>query len=230
MVEELLLIVGSLRYSSWSIRAWLALTHGGAAFSTKTMPLLTGERWKEKLLIESPTGKVPVLVVNGQTIYESLAICEWANERFPEAQLWPADGMARARARSASLEMATGFVQIREHLSCHDRARVPGYVPDAGTLAEIERVQRLWDDCLQASGGPYLFGRFSIADCMYVPMASRFRTYGIALGRSAADYTDALWAQPSVQAWQREARKAPAIPPHDDYVVSLGGNPEAGLV
>jgi glutathione S-transferase len=229
MAEGLVLVVGSLRYSSWSMRAWLALTHAGASFSTKTMPLLTGEGWKQNLLSESPTGKVPVLVVGGQRIHESLAICEWANERFPEAQLWPVDAMARARARSVSLEMATGFGQIREHLSCHDRARVPRFVPDTNTLAEIQRVQQLWDDCLQASGGPYLFGHFSIADCMYVPMTSRFRTYNIALGSPAAEYAAALWAQPAVQAWQREAKQAPAIPHWDAYILSLGGDPEAGL-
>jgi glutathione S-transferase len=222
-MPELELVVASLRYSSWSVRAWLALTHAGARFDTKTIGLLTEADWKEQILAYSPAGKFPVLLVDDVVIHESLAICEWANERFPDAGLWPEDPMQRARARAVSAEMATGFESIRENLPMNHHARVPSFGPDEETRGQIEHLFELWRECLSVSGGPYLFGGFTIADCMYLPMASRLRTYGISLTNSAASYCQALWSHPTVRAWTEAARSAPAIPVYDEYVRGLGG-------
>jgi glutathione S-transferase len=222
-MPKLELVIASLRYSSWSIRAWLALTHAGARFNTKTIGLLTEPDWKEQILAHSPAGKIPVLLVDDVAIHESLAICEWTNERFPDAGLWPEDPMQRARARAVSAEMASGFEKIREHLPMHDHARVPSFEPDEATHGQIEHLFESWRECLSVSGGPYLFGGFSIADCMYLPMASRLRTYGISLTDSAASYCQALWSHPAVNAWTEAARSAPAIPVYDEYVQGLGG-------
>lgn len=223
-MPELELVVASLRYSSWSVRAWLALTHAGARFATRTVGLLTDPDWKQQILAVSPAGKFPVLLVDGVAIHESLAICEWANERFPEARLWPEDPMQRARARAVSTEMAAGFDRIRQNLPMNDHARVPSFEPDEETRGQIERLFGSWRDCLNASGGPYLFGGFGIADCMYLPMASRLRTYGISLTDAAASYCEALWSHPAVRAWAEAARSAPAIPAYDEYVRELGGD------
>jgi glutathione S-transferase len=222
-MPELELVIASLRYSSWSVRAWLALTHAGARFRTRTIGLLTEPDWKEQVLTVSPAGKFPVLLVDGVAIHESLAICEWANEQFPGARLWPEDRMQRARARAVSAEMATGFDRIRANLPMNDRARVPSFEPDAETRGQIERLFGLWRECLSASRGPYLFGGFGIADCMYLPMASRLRTYGIPLTDEAASYCQALWSHPAVRAWAEAARSAPAIPVYDERIQELGG-------
>jgi glutathione S-transferase len=222
-MPELELVIASLRYSSWSVRAWLALTHAGARFRTRIIGLLTEPDWKQRILAVSPAGKFPVLLVDGVAVHESLAICEWANEQFPDAQLWPEDRMQRARARAVSSEMATGFDRIRANLPMNDRARVPGFEPDAETRGQIERLFGLWRECLSASGGPYLFGNFGIADCMYLPMASRLRTYGISLPDDAASYCQALWSHPAVRAWAEAARSAPAIPAYDERIRELGG-------
>jgi len=217
------LVVASLRYSSWSVRAWLALTHAGARFDTRTIGLLTEPDWREQILAHSPAGKFPVLLVDDVAIHESLAICEWAHERFPDAGLWPRDPMQRARARAVSTEMATGFEKIRENLPMHDHARVPGFEPDAATRDQLEHLFESWRNCLSVSGGPFLFGSFSIADCMYLPMASRLRTYAISLTHSASSYCQELWSHPAVGAWTEAARSAPAIPVYDEYVRRLGG-------
>ena len=222
-MPELELVVASLRYSSWSVRAWLALTHAGARFDTRTVGLLTEPDWKEQILAHSPAGKFPVLLVDDVAIHESLAICEWTNERFPDAGLWPEDSMQRALARAVSAEMATGFEKIRENLPMHDHARVPRFEPDEATRGQIEHLFESWRECLSVSGGPYLFGDFGIADCMYLPMASRLRTYAISLTHSAASYCQALWSHPAVRAWTEAARSAPAIPVYDEHVRALGG-------
>jgi len=223
ITSDLTLVIASLRYSSWSVRAWLALTHAGARFDTKIIGLLTEPDWKEHILTYSPAGKFPVLLIDDLVIHESLAICEWANERFPDAGLWPEDPMQRARARSVSTEMATGFEKIRENMPMHDHARVPGFEPDDETRAQIEHLFGLWQDCLRVSGGPYLFGDFCIADCMYLPMASRLRSYNILLTDTAADYSQALWSHPTIRAWTEAARSGPAIPVYDEYVRGMGG-------
>lgn len=225
---NLSLLVGSLRYSSWSMRAWLALQQTGARFATELLPLMTTPDWRKQLAAKSPTGRVPVLVVDGTAISETLAICEWAAEQYPEARLWPEDRLTRALARAMSSEMATGFMAIRSQLSCHDHARVPGFRPNEATTAELERLWNMWGTALEHSGGPFLMGEFGIVDCMYLPMVSRLRTYGIELPEHARQYSDALWSQPSVVALQKIAADHPAIAEYDEHIRGLGGDLKAG--
>lgn len=125
--------------------------------------------------------------------------------------------------------MLSGFANIRTHLSCHLFGRVPSMTLDAATKAEVGRVFELWEDALQRSGGPFLFGHFSIADCLYYPMRTRFRTYGVALPPNLQAYAAALDDAPAVRALIEVARNAPRIPVYDEYLRSVGGEPDAAL-
>jgi glutathione S-transferase len=167
--------------------------------------------------------------VDGVPIHESLAICEWANEAVPNAGLWPEKAIDRARARAVSGEMTTGFAHLRNHLTCHLFGRVRGFTPDVPTRRDIERVFEIWSEALDRSGGPFLFGRFGIADAMFFPIRTRFRTYGVAIPETIVPYVAALDALPAVAALDRIARTSPRIPKYDEYVASLGGDPLAGL-
>ncbi len=209
------LIIASLNYSSWSVRPWLALQHAGAAFSTHEVPLRTAADWKDQILRFSGAGKVPVLVDGALSVHESLAICEYVNERFPEAKLWPEEQKLRARARAISCEMASGFADIRNELSMNVRARTDRYRPSAAVREQLARVFEIWSASLDSSGGPFLFGHFTIADCMYAPMVSRFRTYAIPLEGHAARYAEAMWSQPAVARWVELAQTATSIPTYD---------------
>lgn len=236
---RLMLTVISLRYSPWSMRAWLALKHAGAAFETKTVelphmtssadepqvPLPLAERRK----LGSVTGNFPVLHVDGVPIHEALAICEYAAEAFPEAGLWPEEPLARAQARAVSAEMASGFLMLRTELSSHLFGRVADFTPSREACEEIERVFEIWIDSLERSGGPFLFGRFGIADAMYYPVLGRFRTYGVKVPSRLTAYTEAIDAVPAVRALIDTARSAPRLALYDRYLARLGGDPDAAL-
>lgn len=245
-MPALRLVVISLRYSSWSMRPWLALTHAGASFTTETAEIELGRQSLgtdddaalakiERKVVEerrkqgSVAGLFPVLHVDGTAIHESLAICEYVNEAFPAAQLWPDAVLARARARAISAEMATSFANLRMNMSCHLFGRVTGYVPNAATRRDIDRVFEIWRDALQVSGGPFLFGRFSIADAMFFPVRTRLRTYDVAIPDDLTGYVRALDELPAVRALHEIARSAPAIPVYDAYLRGLGGDPNAAL-
>lgn len=232
---NLQLVVLSLRYSSWSIRPWLALTHAGVAFTTKTVELSSlgqdepSDDAEYRKQSGSVTGLYPVLWVDDTPIHESLAICEWVNEHAPEAGLWPDEGLARARARAISCEMASDFTRIRNELTCHVFGRAPGYQPSDATSKQVRRVFELWEDCLTRSGGPYLFGRFGIADCMYFPMLTRFVSYDVKLPDALTRYAATLLEAPAVQKLLETAKSAPAIPHYDAAFRKLGGDPDAAL-
>jgi len=239
------LIVLSLRYSSWSMRPWLALTAAGADFDTITVEIpeigvhrsedgaaladLRRQQLAARRRLGSVTGLFPVLEVDGTQIHESLAICEWAAERYPEAELWPADAMQRARARSLCCEMMTGFTALRTQMSCHVFARVADFRPDPSTQVDIDRVFEIWRTCLDGSGGPFLGGAFGILDCFYFPVLTRFRTYGIPLDPTLEAFAAGLEAHPAVTAWRSVARGAPALPAYDAMIRERGGDPVAAL-
>ena len=166
--------------------------------------------------------------MDGQPIHESLAICEWVAEVFPEAGLWPEDPLERARARAVSCEMVAGFQHLRTHLSCNVFARVPKQERGEAVKRDIRRVLEIWRDNLDASGGPFLFGKFSIADCMYFPVLTRFRTYSVELDSQAEAYGRALDAHRSVEQWLQVARTAPSIPVYDQAIQRLGGDSDVG--
>lgn len=246
-MHHLKLTVLSLRYSSWSMRPWLVLTHAGASFETETIELphmlRQGDSYSPsaglasfqtadlpaRRELGSVHGLFPVLRVDGLPIHESLAICEYAADAFPEARLWPADPVERACARAICCEMVSGFRDLRGEMSSHLFARVPAYVPGTACKADISRVFELWTEALQRSGGPFLFGAFGIADAMYFPVLGRFRTYGIAVPDSLSEYARSLESAPAVSQLLSVARTQPKIPIYDDYVRRLGGEPDAAL-
>ncbi len=194
------LYVGTPAKSSWSLRPYLALAHTGAAFERKTIELDRSDT-AAQLLALSPTGRAPVLVHDGLVIPDSLAICEYVAELFPEAQLWPRDRAARARARAVSCEMHAGFAALRRDLPMDllEAHHGQGQTPEAA--ADIRRVHQLWHAALADSGGPFLFGSFTIADAMFAPVATRFTTYGVELDATCRRYVAALAALPAMSRW-----------------------------
>lgn len=205
---SLKLVIGNKNYSSWSLRGWLALAQAGLEFEEIRIPLSRPES-KEQILRYSPSGKVPCLIDDGLTIFDSLAICEYVNDRYADGRLWPREPGARARARAVAAEMHSGFAALRTHMSMDIRARYPERGAAAqqrdDVAADIARIKEVWTECL-AAGGPLLFGEFSIADAFYAPVVTRFATYGVALPGPLAAYSDRVIALPSMQRWIAAAR------------------------
>ncbi len=205
---SLKLVIGNKNYSSWSLRGWLALAQAGLEFEEIRIPLSRPES-KEQILRYSPSGKVPCLIDDGLTIFDSLAICEYINEQYAAGRLWPRDPGTRARARAVAAEMHSGFAPLRTHMSMEIRARYPERGAAAqqreDVAADIARIKEVWTECL-AAGGPLLFGEFSIADAFYAPVVTRFATYGVALPGPLAAYSDRVIALPSMQRWIAAAR------------------------
>lgn len=199
-----MLYVGNQNYSSWSLRPWLALTWGGIPFDLTVIPLGGPgytKRQSPAVLAVSPTGTVPALALAGEIITDSLSICEWAAEQVPS--LWPRDAMARALARSAACEMHSGFSALRSKFTCNIRRRTEPRAIDDDVRADIDRLVALWGGLLARSGGPYLFGAApTIPDAFFTPVATRFRTYGIALPPAAQAYADTLLGDAAFRTWE----------------------------
>jgi len=208
-MTELVLTIGNKNYSSWSLRPYLALAATGAPFREEVIPLSRPDS-KAAILAVNPAGKVPVLRDGDLVIWDSLAICEYLAEQFPAAGLWPADAAERARARAISAEMHSGFAALRENMPMDIRARKPGRGHTPAALADAARVLAIWRECrARAQGGPFLFGRFSIADAMYAPVTTRLVTYGVELDEVGRAYVDAVAALPAMQAWVAAAAQEP---------------------
>jgi glutathione S-transferase len=214
-VTDLTLVIGNKNYSSWSLRPWLALKATGQAFGEQLIVLRRPET-KAELLLHSPAGKVPVLKHGDLTVWESLAICEYIAETWPEAGLLPGDSRARAVARSVMSEMHAGFAALRRELPMDINKLSPlaqtGATPGEEARLDIARVQQIWQDCRGRFGrdGAFLFGRFTLADAMYAPVATRFRSYGVTMDAISAAYVDAIYALPAMQEWcAAAAREAP---------------------
>jgi glutathione S-transferase len=209
------LVCANLNYSSWSMRPWLALKHAGVPFKTHEVGFKSQDGWKERILSFSGAGKVPILVDGSLSIHESLAICEYVAELAPQAQLWPADAQLRARGRAISCEMLAGFAALRQGMTSNLRGRSKSTPKSAAIDADVARIFDIWQASLSSSGGPFLLGAFTIADCMYFPVAARFRTYGVQLPDFARAYSEALFALPEVQELDRLALETPPIPEYD---------------
>jgi glutathione S-transferase len=172
----LTLVIGNKNYSSWSMRTWVLMTQAGIAFDEVQVWLAEPDT-AASIARHSPSGTVPVLIDQDGArqikVWDSLAICEYLAEKFPAKHLWPADTALRARARSASAEMHSSFTALRTHMPMNIRNRYPGCGMTPETAADIARLQALWSECLNTSGGPYLFGGFCIADAMFAPVIFR---------------------------------------------------------
>ena len=205
-MPPLTLIIGNKNYSSWSLRAWLALKQTGAEFEEIRIPLDTPQT-RSQILQHSPTGKVPALRHGDLLLWESIALCEYLAEQFADRHLWPADANKRAMARCVSAEMHAGFAALRQRLpmDCRSRFSWKGTLPEV--QADIDRVLSLWFTCRQqfGEGGDFLFGHFTIADAMFAPVVSRFITYGVPLNTIAQAYAGAISALPAMQEWMAAA-------------------------
>lgn len=205
----MVLVIGNKNYSSWSLRAWLAMKVLGLAFEEKRIALYTPEA-KAQILRHSPAGKVPILVDGATTVWDSLAILEYLAERHPG--LWPADRAERARARSVCAEMHSGFPNLRAHMSMNVRRRYPGKGRTPEVLEEIARIEAIFD----AAKGPFLFGAFGAADAMYAPVVLRFRTYEV--GVRNRGYIEAVLALPAMREWIEAAgRESESIAKFEMY-------------
>ena len=211
-MADIKIYLGNKNYSSWSLRPWLALKQTGVEFDEELIPLSEANT-RSTILRYSPSGRVPALIHNGLTVWDSLAICEYLAESFPAAQLWPADAAARAVARALSAEMHSGFAALRNHLPMNMRSSFPNRGVTPEVQADINRIPAIWRDCRKrfGEGGPFLFGGFTNADAMYAPVVSRFRTYRIELEDEAQAYADAVWALPALQEWLTAAKNEPMI-------------------
>ena len=201
-MSQLSLVIADKRHSSWSMRPWILLRAAGIPFE-EVLLRFTPEHKVIGIERYSPTGKVPVLMVDGAPVWDSLAICETVAEMFPEKQLWPADFTARHVARSACAEMHSGFQALRTSMPMDVRDPHPGEGRNEGSERDIARIVALWEQCRVRFGGSgnLLFGRFSCADAMFAPVVTRFTTYGVDLPPVAQAYCDAVLALPAVRAW-----------------------------
>lgn len=205
-MSDLTLVIGNKNYSSWSLRPWLAMRVADIPFREVRIPLYDPATAGE-LASWSPSGKVPVLQDDGLKVWDSLAICEYLAEHFPDRHLWPEEGEARAVARSVSAEMHSGFANLRQAMSMNIRRRYPGQGRTPDCLRDIQRVLQIWGDCRSrfGIGGDFLFGRFSIADAMFAPVVLRFQTYEYELDGVAQDYAAAILALPAMREWEEAA-------------------------
>lgn len=226
MDSTLTLIIGNKSYSSWSLRAWLLLRRAGVAFNELRIPFHS-EQWSNEIHRHSPSGKVPVLKHGAVTVWDTMAICEYVNERFMDGRGWPEDMAARATARSVSAEMHAGFPHLRARLPMNCRRRFPGFPIPPDAAIDIARVLDIWRSSRLTYGaaGPWLFGEFSIADAMFAPVALRFHGYDVSLSGEEAAYVGTVLKDAAVRAWIGAARdETEVVPeeevhaPHEDFV------------
>jgi glutathione S-transferase len=200
------LTISSRNYSSWSLRGWLLAKFSGLAFEEIVMPLdHPGAR--AELLLLSPSILVPCLSHDGITVWDTLAIAEYLNEACPQAALLPAERAARAHCRSICGEMHSGFASLRSALPMNIKAHFPDFKVWARAQDDIERVVSIWRECLDAYGGPFLFGARSSADAMFAPVVTRFVTYDVKLEADIAAYGERILALPDMQEWIARAQE-----------------------
>ncbi|MBI5940641.1 MAG: glutathione S-transferase family protein [Caulobacterales bacterium] len=203
------LVIGTKTWSTWSLRPWLALKRTGSPFTETLVQLREVETSTAEILKHSPSGLVPVLKDGDLTIWDSLAICEYLAERFPDAKLWPADPADRALARAAASEMHSGFASLRGECPMDLSLRTVAELSPA-TQANIRRIVELWSGLLERSGGPFLLGDWGIVDAFFTPVATRFRSYGVHLSDygdagEAGRYAERLLETPEFLDWERDA-------------------------
>lgn len=223
-MSKLHLILGNRNYSSWSFRPWLAMRVKGLSFTEELIPLFRDDSM-DVLTAKSPTGKVPVLVHSLEDgreckIWDSLAILEYVAELFPEAGFWPADPVARARARAVSAEMHSGFTNLRSVLPMNMRKHFPGFGLDQpGVMDDARRIQAVWEQCRSEFGvgkGDFLFGDFTIADAMFAPVVSRFESYAVPVSPVCSSYMKAVSGLPAFLEWRKAGQDEPWVIAEDE--------------
>lgn len=199
----MILIIGDKTYSSWSLRPWVLMKHFGIPFEEKLIRLHVPDT-AQQIAIYSPAGKVPILIDGDLRVWDSLAIMEYLNEKFPAKQMWPQDIRARAKARAISNEMHSSFQTMRSIMSHHLKKTFSNYNWSEAEK-DVNRVKQIWRMCLRESQGPFLFGSFSIADAMYAPVVNRFITYGIPFENDIKGYIESVRMLPAHQSWINDA-------------------------
>lgn len=218
-MDSLTLVIGNKNYSSWSLRPWLLLRQANLPFREIRIPLYTPNS-RVHILEYSPSGKVPILNDGDVTVWESLAVCEYIADRFPDKQLWPADYKARALARAVATEMHAGFTELRSHMLFNARRYFPDKGRSPAVQKDIDRISSIWNDCRArfGAGGPFLFGRFSVADAMYAPVALRFITYVVELDPVSSEYVATIKRLRPIQEWiaaaSAETETIPMLEPY----------------
>ena len=205
------LVIGNKNYSSWSMRPWVLLRQAQIPFEEVQLKFSEGGGGLTVAGVEpySPTRKVPVLLIDGEPVWDSLAICETVAEMFPDKRLWPETAEARRVARSACAEMHSGFQGLRSKMPMNIRSRYPGKGVTPESRKDIDRVVALWTECRERFGGSgsLLFGRFSVADAFFAPVVMRFQAYAVKVPRVAQEYCEAVHALAAVREWCNAARR-----------------------
>jgi glutathione S-transferase len=203
------LTLTSKNYGAWSLRGWLLCKMAGIEFDEHVLES-DDPSTRAELLLLAPSFRVPCLSIDGIEVWDTLAIGEYLHEMRPEAGLLPKDPHARAHCRSVCGEMHSGFANLRSALPMNMRAHHEDFKVWSGVQADIDRITTIWDECLATYGGPYLFGDSpTMADAMYAPVCSRFRTYGIELNESLARYRDRILSHPLLEEWIADAHEEP---------------------
>jgi glutathione S-transferase len=211
------LVIGNKNYSTWSLRPWLLLRHSGLPFEEELIDFNAAD-FKERVQRYSGAGKVPVLLDGELVVWDSLAICEYVAEKFPEKGLWPHGREARAVARSTCAEMHSGFQELRSRLTMNCQVRFANVLFPKEARRQVSRIIEIWRDCRQRFGadGPFLFGRFSVADAFFAPVTMRFVAYGVDLPAVARQYVDTIQGLPAMQEWISAARAETSFVDHDE--------------
>lgn len=214
---DFVLVIGNRNYSSWSLRGWLACRMAGIEFDER-MILLDREDTARNIAAVSPHRRVPTLIHGDVVIWDTLAIAEYLNELRPDAAMWPERPAARAMARSLVAEMHSGFMGLRDRCPMDIRSEIAPIDPPPEVTADLERLQVGWAAARAAFGGagPYLFGRWTLADAFFAPVVSRCKTYGLPLSPDATTYRDAVLDHPHMREWTKGALAETWRIPHED--------------
>ena len=218
------LYIGNKNYSSWSMRPWVLMRQSGISFEELTLrfdSFAPDSSFKLQALALAPTGKVPLLVDEGLIIWDSLAICEYLAERFPDKHLWPQTVAQRARARSLVAQMHSGFGALRSFCPMNIEAQLQEtgarlWAEHADLRSDVQQLEELWTPLLSAASGPMLFDQFSIADAYYAPVCSRIKTYQLPVPGEIAAYIERVHQLPAVQAWIEGALAEKDFVPMDE--------------
>jgi len=206
-LPQAVLTINSRNYGAWSLRGWLLCRFAGLDFTVETVDS-TDPGSRAELLLLSPSFLVPRLSHGDLVVWDTLAMAEYLHELAPEAGLFPEEQTTRALCRSVSGEIHSGFANLRAALPMNIKSRHPGFPVWAGAQADLDRIEAIWDECLAASSGPFLFGSApSVADAMFAPVCTRVRTYDVKLGEIANAYCEAVLALPEMVEWTTEAHQ-----------------------
>ncbi|EGJ12207.1 glutathione S-transferase family protein [Rubrivivax benzoatilyticus] len=209
---SLQLVIGNKNYSSWSMRPWVLMRQLGIVFDERKLrfDFAEGSDFRRQVAAVSPAGLVPVLLDDGFAVWDTLAITEYLAERFPQAGVWPADARQRARARSLCAEMHGGFGALRRHCAMNIEAALPDvgerlWAEQPALQRDVARLEAMWAEALDASGGPFLFGEFGAADAFYAPVCTRLVSYALPVSDATRAYVRRVLAAPGVAAWIADA-------------------------